>query len=147
MENVTTRGNLADSGTSGEGLHADDTLRGCKLVDFFTILDDRDKLAVAVDKRCMLNPGECLSILLSHRTVAASLITHLYLLSTSLGRQLVASLGLCIHIGIDLIHILLLFITVDSAFESTTPEPETHSAASHAQAAQQDHHQEHGDLL
>ena len=52
MENVTTRGDLAHFGVLGKLVHADDTLRSVKFVDFFRVLlvfDDWDELLVLLD--------------------------------------------------------------------------------------------------
>ena len=61
MENVTTRGDLAHFSVSGELIHADDTLRSVKFVDFFRVLlvfDDWDELLVLLNDRHLLNACE-----------------------------------------------------------------------------------------
>ena len=58
MENVTTRGDLANLSVLGKLVHADNALRSVKFVDFFRVFlvfDDWDELFVLLNNRHLLN--------------------------------------------------------------------------------------------
>ena len=144
MEQMATRGDFPHVHPVRERFHADDALWRIKLIDFLglSILDIGYQLAVFVNQRCMQYSAHRLSVLppiLSIRILALSR-PHLCHHPISIRRFSIDVAS----IGFD--QIVEAF-TIDPLISIFAAKSEHDGTASHTKAAEQDHHEQEGQLL
>ena len=130
MKNVATGWDLSHFRLAGKGFHANDALRGAKLVYCFVILlvlEERDELLVLLDQGHVAHMADGLLLLLA---TGASI--------SELCDSPVSHSCLLINIRIDLGHVNLVLFHAPAP---TALQAKHDSAARDTQAAKKDHHQ------
>ena len=144
MENVTARGNLSDIGAVSENFHADDALWSVELVDFlcFAVFNIRDQLGVAVNKGVMHHASHSFAVLSSVLGLRMRSLA-----SPQLGKNTVSNRRLSIYISFVGRCLFIETLAVNPLVSVLAAKSEHDRAASHAEAAQEDHHEEKRQLL